>query len=187
IDADDRTLIQVQGNRFTYNWRKRGTEDAYPHYDQSVRPAFQHVWQEFAQFVEKHKLGQVSVVQCEVTYINHLEVGKGSVQASSLAKVFPCWSGKTSGEFLPAPENVGFDVTYRIPDERGRLRISLKPAIRNEDGVEILQLTLTARGKPADSDPDSVLGWLDMGRQWVVRGFTDFTSEQMHTLWQRST
>jgi hypothetical protein len=63
----------------------------------------------------------------------------------------------------------------------------LKPAIRNEDGVEILQLTLTARGKPDGSDLESVLNWLDVGRQWVVRGFTDFTSEQMHTLWERST
>lgn len=187
IDADDRTLIQVQPDHFTYNWRKMGTADAYPHYDESIRPAFQHLWQQFAQFVEQHQLGQMNVVQCEVTYINHLEVGKGWEAPTDFATVFPCWHGKTSGQFLPAPEKVGFDVIYRIPDGRGRLRISMKPAIRHQDGVEVLQLTLTARGKPAGSDSDSVLGWLDMGRQWVVRGFTDFTSEQMHTVWKRST
>ena len=186
MDGENRTLIQVQSNRFTFNWRKTGEADAYPHYDESIRPAFQRVWRQFVDFVEQQQLGEVDVVQSEVTYINHLEVGKGWDTPSDLGKVFPCWSGKTRGEFLGAPENVGFDVTYRMPDEKGRLRISTKPAIRHEDGAEIIQLTLTARGKPAGSDSDSVLRWLDMGREWVVRGFTDFTSEQMHTLWRRS-
>ena len=187
IDSDDRTLIQVQGNRFTYNWLKTGPADSYPHYNEGIRPAFERAWGQFSEFVQGNHLGQVNVVQCEVTYINHLEVGKGWHAASDLAGVFPCWLGKTSGGFLPPPENVGFDVIYRIPNETGRLRVSMKPAIRNEDGAEILQLTLTARGKPAGSDLESVLSWLDMGRQWVVRGFTDFTSSQMHRLWERST
>lgn len=187
IGADDRTLIQVQGNRFVFNWRKRGVADAYPHYDSSIRPAFQRAWQQFAEFVDQHQLGQVNVVQCEVSYINHLEIGKGWDSAADLHEVFPCWLGKTNGEFLRAPENVGFDVSYRMPDKRGRLRVSMKSAIRHEDGAEILQLTLTARGKPESSEIASVLEWLDMGRKWVVRGFTDFTSENMHTLWQRST
>jgi len=65
--------------------------------------------------------------------------------------------------------------------------ITLKPAIRDADGMEILLLTLTARGKPAGSELADVLEWLDMGRRWVVRGFADFTSQKMHTLWKRST
>jgi uncharacterized protein (TIGR04255 family) len=145
------------------------------------------VWELFVEFVKQNRLGEVNVLQCEVTYINHLEIGEGLNSASELQGVFPCWSGKTSGTFLPAPENVGFDVTYQMPDQEGRLRVSVKPAIRHQDGLEILQLTLTARGKPKGSDLGSVLGWLDKGREWVVRGFTDFTSEKMHRLWQRST
>jgi len=187
IGGDDRTLIQVQRNRFTHNWRKTGPADAYPHYDGSVRPAFQRAWRVFLDFVNEYQLGDVSVLQCEVTYINHLDVGQVLNSACGLQEVFPCWSGKTSGSFLPAPENVGFDVTYQMPNHEGRLRVSMKPAIRNQDGQEILQLTLTARGKPKGSDADSVLAWLDKGREWVVRGFTDFTSEKMHRLWRRST
>jgi len=177
----------VQGNRFTHNWRKTGPTDAYPNYDESVRPAFERTWQRFLDFVNENQLGEVNVVQCEVSYINHLEVGQGLTSVSELHEVFPCWSGKANGTFLPAPENVGFDVTYPMPSHEGRLHVSMQPAIRHQDGQEILQLTLTARGKPKGSDPDSVLAWLDKGREWVVRGFTDFTSTKMHRLWQRST
>ena len=99
IDADNRTLIQVQRDRFVFNWRKRGVTDAYPHYDESIRPAFQRVWQQFLEFVDQQQLGQVNVVQCEVTYVNHLDNGKGWNSASDLHEVFPCWSGRTNGEF----------------------------------------------------------------------------------------
>ena len=99
----------------------------------------------FADFVQQQQLGQVRPVQCEVTYINHLEIGEGWCSAADVSRIFPSWSGKMNGEFLPPPESVGFDVTFRMPDEKGRLRVSLKPAIRTEDGVELLQLILTAR------------------------------------------
>jgi uncharacterized protein (TIGR04255 family) len=186
LDGHDRTLIQVQNDRFVYNWRKTGPEDVYPHYDESVRPAFQRAWGQFVDFVQDNHLGDVNVVQCEVTYINHLEVGKGWQTPSDIRNVFPCWSGKSQAGYLPSPESVQFDVVYRMPDDKGRLRVSMKPAIRNQDGVEILQLTLTARLRPTASNSNAVLDCLDRGREWVVRGFADFTSDQMHGLWKRS-
>jgi uncharacterized protein (TIGR04255 family) len=187
IDSEDRTLMQVQKNRLTYNWRKRDAGDEYPHYDETIRPAFQKLWEQFAAFVARERLGELDILQCEVTYVNHLEIGIGWNAAADMNKVVACWSGATNGEFLPPPENVAFDTSYRMPDNKGRLRVSLKPAVRSQDGIEILQFTLTARGSPAASNALSVLDWLDMGRDWVVRGFADLTSKQMHALWKRST
>ncbi len=186
IDEDDCELIQVQNNRFSYNWRKTAGKDAYPHYDESIRQTFQNMWTQFVDFVKQQQLGDVNVVQCEVTYVNHLEVGKGWNAISEIGNVLPCWAGKSNGEFLPSPENVVFDVSYRMPDNKGRLHISVRPAFRNDDGIEIIQLNLTARGKPEGSEMDSIFSWLDLGREWVVRGFTDFTAERMHSEWQRS-
>lgn len=185
IDTDDRALIQVQNNRFTYNWRKTDTSDEYPHYNDNIRPAFESTWHDFVEFVQAQQLGQISVAQCEVSYINHIEVGQGWNAAEDLPNVFPCWAGKGSGEFLPAPESASIDVSYRMPDNQGRLRVSVKPAVRNQDGREIIQLTLTARGRPSGTGERDVMAWMDLGREWVVRGFTDFTSPSMHMLWKR--
>lgn len=186
IDSDDRTLIQVQNNRFTYNWRKAAADDTYPHYSEVIRTSFESAWKQFSAFVEEEHLGELNIVQCEVSYINHLDVEKGWHTAADISGVFPCWSDQSMGLFLPPPEAISFDVSYRLPDDRGRLRISLRPAIRNKDGVEILQLTVTARGKPNDSTMASILEWIELGREWVVRGFADFTSADMHRLWERT-
>jgi hypothetical protein len=68
-------------------------------------------------------------------------------------------------------------------DNQGRLYVSIQPVIRARDALEVLQLNLTARGAPASSKTEDVFKWLDLGRQWIVEGFTDFTTNEMHKLW----
>jgi len=95
------------------------------------------------------------------------------------------WSGGPSGDFLPEPEMVRLNTIFLMPDKRGRLHVIMQPAIRQLDGKEVLQLNLTARGRPKSSTLDDILGWFDLGHEWIVRGFTDFTTREMHTVWRR--
>lgn len=63
--------------------------------------------------------------------------------------------------------------------------VQILPVIRADDGKEILQLSLTALCRPRSQLDVDLLGALDVGREWVVRGFTDFTSREMHEVWKR--
>ena len=185
VSNEHQRLVQIQRDRFIFNWRKGNPSAEYPEYEKSIRPDFEREFKRFSAFLKGQGLGPIEIVQCEVTYVNHLERGIGWSSAADLQNVFKCWSPSASMTFLPAPEDVSIDVRYRLPNEGGRLYVSAKPAIRNEDGVEILQMTLTARGRPAASDLSSALEWLDIGREWIVQGFTDFTTKQMHDIWKR--
>jgi hypothetical protein len=104
---------------------------------------------------------------------------------NDIPNLFPCWSGKSSEGYLPIPENITFNVTYAFPEKLGRLHISLQPAIKMPEGSPLLRLTLTARGKLESSDTESILDSLDLGHEWIVRGFTDFTSSEAHKMWKR--
>ena len=183
IDASDSTLLQIQNSRFIFNWRKR--DEPYPEYERSIRPQFQDEWRRFVGFLAENDLGEVEALQCEVTYVNHIEIGRGWESVTDFPDVFPVWRGISGGKFLPEPEHVNFDTAYRMPDKMGRLRMDQKRAIRNSDGKEVIQFTVTARGRPLSSSTDAILSWLDMGREWVVRGFADATSDKMHRLWGR--
>jgi hypothetical protein len=46
-------------------------------------------------------------------------------------------------------------------------------------------LTLTARGRPGSDGIPGVLQFLDVGREWIVRGFTSITTATMHKIWGR--
>lgn len=175
-------LIQVQNDRFVFNWKRGLSGEPYPHYD-AIRPVIVDEWDRFVSFVNENRLGSVHIQKCEVTYINHIEKGVGWKDYGQLGDVLPVWAGRINADHLPAPEDVEINVRYLIPDRRGRLYVHAQPAIRNADMKEIIQLTLTARGRPQTSERAGILDWLDFGQEFVARSFLAFTSERMHALW----
>jgi len=184
IDETSTRLIQVQRDRFIQNWRKVKGDEVYPRYE-SLRSSFEREWQRFCEFLEQERIEMPEVNQCEVTYVNHIEPGKGWHSYGEIRNVIASWSGDSSGDFLPEPEMVRLNTTYPMPDKKGRLRIIMQPVLRGRDAQEVLQLNLTARGRPRSSRSDDILDWIDLGREWIVRGFTDFTSQEMHRIWGR--
>jgi hypothetical protein len=78
------------------------------------------------------------------------------------------------------------DLHFPMPAAKDRLHIQLRRAVRQPDGTELLQLTITAKGTPRSESEQDIVAWFDLGREWVVRGFTDVTSEKMHQLWGRT-
>lgn len=185
IEKSGRMLTQVQRDRFVHNWRKRALDDKYVHYDK-IKPKFSNEWRNFCAFLQEADVGTPEINQCEISYVNHLELGGGWMSYGELNKVVAPWSGNFSDNFLPKPESVTIAAHYIIPDEKGRLHIEMQPAIRQEDAKEILQLNLTARGKPQSSKLEDILEWFDIGHEWIVRGFTDFTGKEMQKFWGRT-
>jgi uncharacterized protein (TIGR04255 family) len=184
ITQSGQRVLQVQNDRLIYNWRKTRHDDEYPRYE-SIRLAFETEWNNFCKFLEDEKLGLPEPNQCEITYINHIEPVNNTGQPIAMSTIFPSWVGSASRIFLPEPVTVACTTVYDMPNDSGRLYIEFKPAIRHADGKKIIVLTLTARGAPASPKITDVLTWFDLGREWIVRGFADFTSDAMHKRWGR--
>lgn len=183
--SEDRTrLIQVQNDRFMHNWIKTGSAESYPHYEK-IRPRFERDWNRFLQFLDEEGIQRPGTVRWEVTYVNHLEKDVTWNSFADLPKVISSWSGKGSTGFLPSADAVVLNIRYPIADAKASLNVSIEPAQRRSDSKEVLQIRLTAQGEPANASTDSILQSLDIGRSWIVNGFTDLTTSSMHQLWKR--
>lgn len=180
LNSTEDWRLQIQNDRFLSNWVK--TRAKYPSYDETLRK-FKTNWNKFGLFLEKSKIEKPKIKQCEVTYLNHIE---DNAEIDKLAKIFPLLADKVeSEEFLPQPEGIALNTVYRIPENRGRLYIEMKPAFRHLDAKNIIVLSLTARVLPISSNRNNVLDAMNLGHEWIVRGFTDFTSKEMHKIWER--
>jgi len=51
------------------------------------------------------------------------------------------------------------------------------------DGKEIIQLSISGSCRPSSNEISELTKCLDFCREWVVRGFDDFTSGDMHRIW----
>lgn len=193
VDRANDRLIQVQRDRFMYNWR-REVDKNYPRYLKNVRPNFIQQWHRFKDFLEEQGLSSPRVRRSEVTYVNHFERGKEWSSFGDLPTLMTFWVAPQDKQvrnpiptprFLPAPEYADIDIRYRINDQ-DHLHVEVRRAERHKDGAEILQTTLTARLSPGAGDDEAILATFDTGREWIVRGFTELTTPEMHARWRRA-
>ena len=184
LDESGNRLVQLQSTRFIHNWRKITGEEDYPRYER-IRKEFSELWKDFLNFVSEQKLGEVKPNHWELTYVNHIQKGDGWNSPKDLGKLFPCMSDHNKESFLPEPEHINFKSVYIFPKVLGRLYISFASALRRSDLADIIRLDLTARGRLDSPDTSSIMCGLDNGHEWIVRGFTDFTSSEAHKIWKR--
>lgn len=119
--------------------------------------------------------------------MNHIRKGDGWENIADWENVFVSLGIRREPQFLPVAESLRFETNYVIPERNGRLHVNAHHAIRVVDQGHVIAFTLTARGKPDSSSADDIVKWFDLGREWVVRGFADLTTEQMHQHWKRLT
>lgn len=182
-------LIQVQQDRFVFNWRQQGSGEPYPRYEQ-VRAKFETHFRTFERFLKDRRIGSVVPNQCTVTYVNNIIPSNNWKRFGQLKNIFSVWSGRHSDKFLGEPEEVDFRARYRILDDEGspigRLHVEAEPRFKNDDGSPVIHLVLTARGKPLGEGLDGILAFFNIGREHVVRGFTSITTKNLHDQWGRT-
>jgi hypothetical protein len=188
LNTDKTELIQVQVDRFIRNWRKVQGEEIYPRYEK-IRARFADEVAAFQQFLADERFPGLSITQCEVTYINHIEPAGIWEHHGQIGRVLKSWLDLPGFAFLPAAEDGAVRLRFLIPGDGGtpvgRLHLSLQPARKKEDNSLIFSMNLTARGAPLAPNIDGAFAFFDLGREWIVRGFADLTTPEMHRAWER--
>ena len=100
VHKDENELIQMQFNRFVYNWRKRRPDDKYPGYGEFMEN-FEKYLSRFQEFLAKEKLGDLVPKQYEIAYIDHILENEGWETISDLEKVFPNFISYKGQNTLP--------------------------------------------------------------------------------------
>lgn len=178
------SLVQIQSDWFAYNWRRTPDEPDYIRYP-AARERFG-VWlNDLGEFVQQ-ELGRALVpTQCEVTYVNQIELTVEDLAQGPLGAVLR-GIVPTNGAFLPVPVQAETTTSYLINSPAGepvgQLHINAESvrASRESRGV---RLVLTARGRPLAEGIEGALAFCDLGREWIVKGFKDCTSEAMWDRW----
>jgi len=186
VHRDDTRVIQLQQDRFIYNWRKRGPDDDYPRYA-AVFGSFLENWDTFLDIVSTEGLGEPAVDQYEMTYVNHIWQGEGWNTVGDMARVFPDLSWRPlDTRFLPSPASMSYRTTFPLPQGKGRLHLAVSTGASPEDQRRLLSMELTARGFPGSTEKEAMRDWFALAHEWIVRGFADLTSDKIqNSCWRR--
>jgi uncharacterized protein (TIGR04255 family) len=184
LSSDETFLIQAQADRFIFNWRQIGGGQQYPRY-RTLRPQFEERYSTFLSTAAAKK--DLAPAWCEITYINHVEAPGSSEGAHGpLSRVLRALNPQPTAASLPPVEDTQIQQRFLIADDDrpiGRLYLTATPAFRNDNGAPIYVVTLIARGQPREPSVASVLEFFDRGRELIVRGFKQSTTDEMHKKW----
>ena len=183
ISEDDSYVVQIQNGGFIQNWRRRS--DEYPRFE-AVRDLFWSNYSKFLSFLTDENLGEPSLQQLELTYVNWM----GTMPVTTFLRAAN--EGMVNAPYVEAtPEDQMWGARYFIKDGDdpvGRLTVECQPAIR---GVQPApgpgyQLSLTFRS-PAQTRliGDGLLKTLQIGRSVIVNAFTELTTDSAHQAWGR--
>lgn len=189
LSEDKRELIQIQQDRFVRNWRKLEKDDDYPRYDDHIRPEFLSDLRDFCEFVSENAIGDIVPNQCEVTYSNLIMSGDCWATHADIGKAFTAWSQTYAQTSRYELEDARFSIRHLIKTAEGeflgRLFVTTEPLFVEIEERPGFRLDLVARGRPLSPDLDGIMGFIDLGREHIVRAFADVTRPALHRIWGR--
>jgi uncharacterized protein (TIGR04255 family) len=181
---DDVQLVQIQSDRFVYNWRRGLHNATYPHFE-ILQEKFWYLIERWSKFLESEEK-PLKLTQWELSYINHILTPNGQ---PALADILSFWSDKLNGAMGGTVE-AGRIEAQRILSESNapwaRMYINVGTAVRS-DQVPLVIFELTVRGPPGNDEK----GWditrdrLFKARRQIVTAFDTLTTPRMHADWGR--
>lgn len=186
ISKDKQGLIQLQGDCLFFNWRRINDDDVYPRYGSVVR-SYREILSAFLAYLSEMQFPTPAVTGCELTYVNHIPQTDGWKSANDLSSVFRdfIWN-PALGRFLPTPKSAAWKAQFPMPSG-GILTASLAQATRVRDQMPTLKFELSAKKTFQEKPFDDIWSWLDEAHEWIVRGFSDLTQDEIQRkVWKRT-
>lgn len=188
VSEDGLRLVQVQEDRIAFNWRRLESGKPYPRYG-PLREEFEAVLGDLSEVVPQLDPDTLLADFCELTYVNELVMPDAS-ERPQLPEVLAVACPLEEAEFLAAPVDAQWSARWPITDgsdePRGDLTAAVQPAVRQRDQQPSYLMTMTAGLPGVVTGFAAMLAQLDLGHEWIVRGFADLTTKTMHDIWRRT-
>lgn len=179
MNDDSGFLVQIQQDRLLVNWRDKDKGTPYVRFE-AVRAEFARIESKFKDYIQRATGVPLVAARHNLTYVNLLPHGSGWTGVEDIERVFPSISWKRSTEFLPTPTELSLKAVFELPSGFGNLTVNVVPAKVVRDGSAVLKFELVARSG-AKAPPPKFEEWVQVAHEWIVRGFKDLTSDEMHS------
>ena len=185
IHETDTEIIQVQRDRFTFNWRKTEQPPVYPGFT-AICEKFEGFYSRFGQIVKNMQIGEVAPLQYELTYINQLRHGDGWDTPDDIGKISTLFiHSPQTKSFWSGMEAVNFQASFPVADLHGRLHLAISNGVRMPEQRQTLQTDFTVRGFPENAE-DTMVTWFKSARNHIREKFTGmFTEDIQIEVWER--
>jgi uncharacterized protein (TIGR04255 family) len=178
-------LVQVQPDRFTFNWLKTGPDHSYPHSEATLE-RFSTLFRDFESFVRERDLGAIDIIQCELTNVNAIpvsDVGESFADIATVLKM-PDWRTDTDSVCLEG-QIIGSRhlMLNEAGEPFGRVHAIGQPALRVTDDELTYRLDIMARGAPLGEGLEGARAFFEEAVSAINSVFLAITTRAGRRFW----
>jgi len=180
LSPDRGEIIQFQPDRLLHNWRRiHSQSNEYPRFERMIAKFEEELLRleaYFSGFADQ----KVNCNQCEITYINHIQINDGGVPSRAADWLRFLDFGEQE------PDDLSGMIRRVIWSETGAPlgRLSCE-VIMDSRKLGGLLLTLSMRGAPGGTDIAAAIEFLKYGHELLCIEFAAVTTDMAHTAWGR--
>lgn len=186
-------LIQVQKDRYIYNWRKdpENPDSKYPRYEQ-VSAGFFRNYEFFKKvIIESARKSSAPIPKpqvLELAYVNIIEMPPNGLDG--LGDIFKINFDVGTKTLLPSASFLRKEWRFSIDELKSVLKIIIEPVNSAQTGNPLIKVDLNVTGpcesKSSETENQYLNAWFECARYWIVQSFADITTEKMHKIWERT-
>jgi uncharacterized protein (TIGR04255 family) len=186
IDETEAYLLQVQADRFLFNWRSEPGHGEYPHFE-DVHSRFNAAFREFEAFADDEGLGPVNPHLCEMSYINHIPLADRDGRLRGPQELLTIGGEMHGPEWAASADATNFTAHYilrRTDDvQYGRLTATLAHVTRQPSNERAILLDLTLHGSPSLGGFGSIQAFHVAAHEIILNYFASVTTQLAHEEW----
>jgi len=169
-------LIQLQTDRFIYNWRRLDdSEEKYPGF-QDLSAEFRKRWSQFLEFSERSFAIPLMLEELSLTYVNQIHEDERTTS--------PMFAFRNEAFDMPHPELWISQLRFVEADGNMRITVGARPSIHVSTQARITQLDMTVESIAAPSNKvEDVYRWFDEAHALVHRAFKNLVAHEWRALW----
>ena len=185
IHEDGSQILQVQRDRFTFNWRKIDLNQQYPGFS-SICDKFEGFYDRFCQIIKDMNIGEVTPLQYELTYIDQLRQGDGWDRLDEIGEIYNMFVDcQRSESFWLGAESLILSASFTLEDLHGRLHLTIRNRVKMPEESQTLQTDFTMRGFPENANC-TMIDWFKAAREQIREKFVSLFTENIQTqIWGR--
>ncbi len=192
ISEDDQRLIQLQENRFHFNWRKTDNEsNSYPHFE-SVFLHFTRYLKTFLDIysTETTSESKPSHIHFELSYVNLIEsISLENMSISLDQLLLDHKYSDSENRFLKRPDNSFSKSVFQLNNNMGELTITAHKAREVITKQLVMRYELTIRGMIEERTDDLLKDaeqWFEQAHPIIVLAFQDTLNKEIQEkVWRK--
>jgi uncharacterized protein (TIGR04255 family) len=173
-------ILQIQDDRFLFNWRKTGDNDAYPGFD-ALYPIFKDYLARFFDFLDGEELKRPTITSFELHYVNHIYEGVWK-DWRDVGSIFPFISWQLAIPELSNVKSLRFSAGCSMPEE-GELHLNVDTRTHSQTRQPLLNFEIKFTGVNKSLSLDSLDAVFASAHEHIGRAFRQLTTEKAQEHW----